>query len=121
MAYVDPKFPGVAYGMGIITADGAAGQFVRLSGQDEFALTDVPTTRSFGVLYKDAKTGEMCTVFTGGGIYETDAYGGAISPGNLLKVDATSKNLVAGVGAGDVAVAEAISVQSGVLRFKLLV
>lgn len=122
MAFIDPKFPGVAYGMGAITEDGKAGQFVRLSGHNQFSLNGDPTIRSFGVLYKDAKAGELCTVFTCGGIYETDNFTGTVNPGDPLKVDATNKNLVGGtLGPNDVAVAQAVSVQGGILRFKLLV
>jgi hypothetical protein len=121
MAFVDPKFPGVAYGVGTITEDGEPGQLVKLTGADQFALNDDPTVRSFGILYKSAVADELCTVFTDGGIYETDSFEGTINPGDLLKADATTKNMVAGVGAGDVAVAEAIGVTGGILRFKLLV
>ena len=121
MSFVDPKFPGIAYGMGTITEAGDTGQFVMISGHDEFALTDAAETKSFGILYKPAASGEMCTVFTGGGIYETDCYVGAISPKNLLKVDPTTKMLAAGVSGSEIAVAEAISLLGGVLRFKLLV
>ena len=121
MAIVDPKFPGVAYGMGTILEDGEAGQLVKLVGHDEFALNDDPAVRSFGILYKPAKAGEMCTVFTDGGIYETDNFSGSVNPGDLLKTDATNKNLVAGVAAGEIALAEALSVAGGILRFKLLV
>jgi len=122
MAFIDPKFPGVAYGMGVITEDGNAGQFVKLSGQNQFSLNGDPAVRSFGVLYKDAKAGELCTAFTCGGIYETDNFTGTVNPGDSLKVDATNKNLVGGgLNPSDVAVAQAVSVQSGILRFKLLI
>ena len=121
MTFLDPKFPGTAYGMATITEDGEAGQVVKVSGHDEVALNDAPSVRSFGILYKKAKANELCTVLTDGGIYETDNYPGAINPGELLKVDATNKNLTAGVGASDIPIAEAISVVSDALRFKLLI
>ena len=122
MALLDPKFPGIAYGMGVITEVGKAGQFVKLSGHNQFSLNGDPSVRSFGVLYKDAKAGELCTAFTCGGVYETDNFTGTINPGDTLKVDATNKNLVGGtINPTDVAVAQAVSVQGGILRFKLLV
>ena len=122
MAFIDPKFPGVAYGMGAITEDGNAGQFVKLSGHNQFSLNADPAVRSFGVLYKDAKAGELCTVFACGGIYETDSFTGTVNPGDPLKVDAANKNLAGGtIGPNDVIVAQVVSVQGGILRFKLLV
>ena len=122
MAILDPKFPGTAYGLGVIAEAGKPGQLVKLSGHNQFSLNGDPAVRSFGVLYKDGKAGELCTVFTCGGIYETDNFTGTINAGDSLKVDATNKNLVGGSFApSDVAVAQAVSVQGGILRFKLLV
>ena len=121
MSFVDPKFQGIAYGMASIEENAQAGQIVILTGNDKLALNNDPAKRSFGILYKNAKEKELCTVFIDGGVYETDNFTGTIGPGDLLKVDAVNKNLTAGLGSGDIPVAEAISSESGVLRFKLLV
>lgn len=121
MSFVDPKFEGTAYGMALISEDGEAGQIVRLTGHDKLSLNDNPSKNSFGILYKDAKTDEMCTVFTGGGIYETNNFTGTINPDDLLKVDAINKNLTSGVSGTDVPIAQAISIKSKILRFKLLI
>ena len=121
MSYLDAKFYGTAYGMGEMLEDGQAGQVVRLAGHNKFLLSNDPAKRSFGILYTDTKKDELCTVYTDGGIYETDNYTGDIKPGDLLKVDGKNKNLAAGVGTNDIAVGEAILVESGVLQFKLLV
>ena len=121
MSFVDPKFSGTPYGMAAITEDGKAGQLVRLVDHDKLSLNDDPTKRSYGILYKDAKAGELCTAFTDGGIYETDNFTGTINPADLLKVDALNKNLTSGVSGTDVPIAEAISVIGEILRFKLLI
>ena len=121
MSFVDPKFQGTSYGMATINEDVKAGQIVKLNGHDLLSLNNDPKTRSFGILYKDAKAEEMCTAFTDGGIYETDNFTGTINPGDLLLVDAANKNLTSGISTGDIPIAEAISVLSGVLRFKLLI
>jgi len=119
--FVDPKFSGTPYGMAIITENAEAGQIVRLTGHDRLSLNIDPSKRSYGILYKDVKAEELCTAFTDGGIYETDNFTGTINPDDLLKVDSLNKNLTSGVSGTDVPIAQAISVNNGVLRFKLLI
>ena len=119
--FVDPKFSGTPYGMAKISEDGLAGQIVRLTGHDKLSLNNDPAKRSYGILYKDAKAEELCTAFTDGGIYETDNFTGTINPDDLLKVDSLNKNLTSGVANTDIPIAQAISVNNGVLRFKLLI
>ena len=63
----------------------------------------------------------MPTIYTDGGIYETDNFTGTILAGELLKAHNTNGNLTNGVGAGDTVVAKAISVDGGILKFRLLV
>jgi hypothetical protein len=103
-----------------MAADGAAGQCVRLTNENVFSVNDDAGKRSFGILAaacsKDALAGVWCM----GGIYETDQYSGNIAGGDALSCDAQSGKLKAASG-DEFVVAEAISVTSGVLRFKLLV
>ena len=120
MAYVKAMAPGFRYGLGTISAAGTAGQCVVLSGNDEFTVNDDGAVKSFGILAADADEDELCAVHCMGGIYETDAYTGEIAAGGPLACDATL-GVLAPLGEGDVTIAEAISVVSGVLRFKLLV
>lgn len=124
MAYIETKAPGFRYGLGTISADGTVGQCVVLSDNNVLTVNDDPTARSFGILAAGALEDELCAVLCMGGIYETDAYTGEISAGGLLACDAETGLLRALNGEADpaeFAVAEAISVVSGVLRFKLLV
>lgn len=120
MAYVEPKAPGFRYGLGTISEDAVAGQCVRLTNANEFSVNKDGTKRSFGILAASCKKGELCGVYCMGGIYETDQYTGSISPGDALSCDANTGKLKAASG-NDFVVGEAISVVSGVLRFKLLV
>jgi hypothetical protein len=89
-------------------------------GDDLFAVNTDPTKRSFGILIKDYAGGEMPGIYCDGGVYETDAFEGTVVAGDDLKVSASGR-LTNGVAAGEHVVAHAISVQSGVLKFRLLV
>jgi len=120
MAYVEPKAPGFRYGLGTISADAVVGQCVLLSDANVFSVTDDPAKRSFGILAASVSEGEMCGVYCMGGIYETDQFAGNISAGDELACDADTGTLKAASGE-EFVMAEAISVVSGVLRFKLLV
>ena len=104
-------------------AQGAAscGQVMKVVGNDLFAVADDPTEPAFGILFKDVKDGEMPTIYTGGGVYETDNFTGTIHADERLKAHATNHNLTNGAQAGDFIVAQAISMSGGVLKFKLLV
>jgi len=120
--FVDVKHDtGIAYGDGFAQGDGVCGEVMKVGGDDLFAVADDPTEAAFGILYKDVKTGEMPTIYTGGGVYETDNFTGTIQAGERLKVHATNHNLTNGVQAGEVVVAQAITMSGGVLKFKLLV
>lgn len=113
-------YQGLAYGEGRIQGAGSAGQVVRLVGDDIFALNTDATAPSFGMLKGNASDGQRITVLTNGGIHETPAFEGSITPGDSLKVSANAQ-LVAGVGAGEIAIAEAIAVNGQSLKFKLLI
>lgn len=120
MSYLNPNHRGLAYGDGYMQGAGSCGQFVKLVGNDLFAVNTDPAVKSFGVLIKDYKAGEMPGIFCMGGVYETDVFEGVINAGDDLKVSAAGK-LTAGVGVGDEVVARAISCVSGTLKFRLLI
>ena len=120
MPYVQPLAPGFRYGLGNISGAGEAGQLVKLSGDNVFTVNDAPAVRSFGMLAKAYKDGEMCGVFCLGGIYETDQFEGTPSAGDELACDADSSKLKV-AEEGDFVVGEVILLSNGVLRFKLLV
>lgn len=120
MAFLNPNHRGLAYGDGYLQGAGSCGQFVKLVGNDLFAVTTSSTDKSFGVLIKDYKSGEMPGIFCMGGVYETDVFEGNISAGDDLKVSGSGK-LVAGAGPDDQVVAKTISVSGGTLKFRLLI
>lgn len=120
MAFLNPCHRGLAYGDGYMQGAGTTGQIVRLVGNDLFAVNTAADQRSYGVLIGNYANGDMPGVFCNGGVYETDVFEGTIAAGDPLKVSANGR-LTAGVVAGDFIVAEAISVQGGILKFKLLV
>jgi hypothetical protein len=120
MAFIEVKAPGFRYGLGAISADAAVGLCVRLTGDNVFTVNDDATKRSFGVLAGSCRKDELCGVFCQGGIYETDQYTGNVAAGEALGCDAQTGKLKK-AGAQDFVLGEAISVVSGVLRFKLLV
>ena len=120
MPFLDSNHRGLAYGDGYMQGAGGCGQFVKLVGNDLFAVNTDPAAKSFGVLRKDYKAGEMPGIFCMGGIYETDVFEGSISAGDDLRVSANGK-LTAGVQVGDQVVARAISTSSGTLKFRLLI
>eukprot|EP00919_Chromeraceae_sp_WS-2016_P025793 GHVR01060934.1.p3 GENE.GHVR01060934.1~~GHVR01060934.1.p3 ORF type:complete len:121 (+),score=20.99 GHVR01060934.1:133-495(+) len=120
MPYVETKAPGLRYGMGTISGAGTVGQLVKVSDDNVFMVNDDPAVRSFGLLVGTYTDGEMCGVYCMGGIFETDQFAGDISAGDELACDADTGTLKA-AEEGEFVVGEAISVASGVLRFKLLV
>ena len=122
MAFLDVKHDtGIAYGDGYVQGDATCAQVMKIVGDDLFGVADDPAEPAFGILFKDVKDGEMPTVYTDGGVYETDNFAGSIQAGDLLKVNAGTSTLTGGVEAGDYVVAKAISVSGGVLKFRLLV
>jgi hypothetical protein len=120
MPYVNPNHRGLAYGDGHIQGDGAAGQVVRIVGNDLFAVNTDPALKSSGILVKDYRNGDMPAFYCMGGVYETDVFDGAITAGQDLKVSANGR-LTAGVAAGEEVIARAISVSGGTLKFRLLI
>ena len=120
MSFLNADHPGVAYGDGTMSGAGTLGQIVKVAGDDTFEVNTDPTVRSFGILRKDYADGVMPGIWTGGGVYTTDVFEGTINPEDDLKVSANGM-LTAGVVAGDLVVAQALSVSGGVLKFKLLV
>ncbi len=122
MSFLDVKHDtGIAYGDGYAQGNALSGQVMRIVDDDLFAVSDDATDPAFGILFKDVTDGEMPTIYTDGGVYETDYFTGTIQAGELLKVHNTNGNLTNGVGTGDTVVAKAISVSGGVLKFQLLV
>jgi len=120
MPYVQPLAPGFRYGLGTISGAGTAGQLVRISGENLITVNTDPAKRSFGMLERTYKDGEMPGVICSGGIYETDQFVGTPAPGDELACDAATGKLKV-KGATEFAVGEVISAGSGVLRFKLFV
>ncbi|MHB9037072.1 MAG: hypothetical protein ACYC64_10410 [Armatimonadota bacterium] len=120
MAVLNPNHRGLAYGDGYMQGSGSCGQIVKLVGNDLFAVNTDPQAKSFGILIRDYNNGEMPGIFCMGGIYETDVFEGTINPNDDLKVSANGK-LTAGVQAGDLVVARAISLAGGTLKFRLLI
>lgn len=120
MPYVQPLAPGFRYGLGTIQGAGEPGQFVKVAGDNAFAVSDDAAAKPFGLLERKVKDGELPGIFCLGGIYETDVFVGDPSPGDNLAVDAATGTLKV-AGENDTVVAEAIAVGAGVLRFKLLV
>ena len=120
MSFLNADHPGLAYGDGTMSGAGTLGQVVKVAGNDQFAVNTDATVRSFGILRKDYADGKMPGIWCGGGVYTTDVVEGTVNAGDELKVSANGV-LTAGVAAGDLVIAEAISVVSGVLKFKLLI
>ena len=118
MSILNPCHRGLAYGDGYLQGDGELGQFVTISGNNQFTVNTDSTVQSFGILMKNYKSGDMPGIFTDGGVYETDVFDGTVNNGDLLKVS-TNGILSAGVSAGDLVVAQALSVESGTLKFHL--
>ncbi len=120
MGFINAAHRGIAYGDGYLQGDGELGQLVKVVGNDLFAVNTDPATPSFGILVKGYKSGEMPTIYCMGGVYETDVFEGTIHAGDQLKAS-TNGRLTAGIGEGDLTVAQAISVSGGTLKFRLLV
>ena len=117
--FINANHRGLAYGDGHMQGEGKLGRFVKLVGDDLFAVNTDPTTASFGVLIKDYKDGEMPGIYCQGGVFETDVFEGAVNAGDELVIDATGVLTAATQGAE--VVAQAISVSGGVLKFRLLI
>lgn len=120
MAFLNPNHRGLAYGDGYMQGAGSCGQFVKLVGNDLFAVNTDSTAKSFGILIGNYVAGEMPGIFCMGGVYETDVYEGTIVANDDLKVSANGK-LTSGVTGTDLAVARAISMSGGTLKFRLLI
>lgn len=121
MAFINPCHRGLAYGDGYMQGDGALGQIVKVAGNDLFAVNDDPTDPSFGILIKDYVAGDMPGIYCDGGVYETDVFEGTINPGDELKVSSGGVLTGGNIGSNQQAVALAISVSGGTLKFRLLV
>lgn len=119
MSYLSPVHQGLCYGDGTLQGAGTLGQVVRLVGNDRFAVNTDPTLKSFGILAKDYKDGDMPGVYCNGGVYETDVFDGTIQAGDDLKVSVNGK-LTAGVQNGEHVIARAIAVEGGLLKFRLV-
>ena len=120
MPFIYATHQGLAYGDGHMQSDGELGQVVRLVGDDLFAVNTDTDQPSFGILRKSYKAGEMPGVFCNGGVYETDVFDGTPSAGDYLMVSANGK-LVNGVDGRQQVIAQAISVNGGTLKFRLMV
>lgn len=120
MSFLNPCHRGLAYGDGYMQGAGTTGQIVRLIGNDLFTVNTSANQRSFGVLIGNYVNGEMPGVFCNGGVYETDVFEGTIGAGDVLKCSSNGI-LTNGVAGNDLVIAQAISVQGGILKFQLLV
>jgi len=119
MSYITPVHQGLSYGDGTLQGAGALGQVVRVIGNDRFAVNIDPALKSFGILARDYKDGDMPGIYCNGGVYETDVFDGTIQAGDDLKVSTNGK-LSAGVQQGEHVIARAIAVESGLLKFRLV-
>lgn len=121
MALIYTSHQSLAYGDGYMQGEGKTGQVVSLVGNDLFAVNPDPTVKSFGILKRDYKPGEMPGVFCNGGILMTDAFEGNPVAGDNLKVS-TSGYLTPGpIQPDEHVLGEVLSVESGILKFKLLI
>ena len=121
MSFINTHHRGLAYGDGHLQGDGKLGRFVKLVGDDLFAVNTEPGDRSFGVLVTDYKDGEMPGIYCMGGVYETDVFEGTINAGDELEIDTSGVLIVAGTQQGAHVVGQAISVSGGILKFRLLI
>ena len=119
MSFINGDHPGLAYGDGYMAGAGAKGQVVKVDDNDKFAVNIDPAARSFGILRNDYEDGKMPGIWCNGGIYTTDVFEGTITAGDALCVSVNGK-LIA-VAGSEIVIAEAISVNGGVLKFKLLI
>lgn len=111
--------PGLAYGAGTASEDINSGEFVKLAGADLFSKVTDAADQSFGVAYRDSKSGDYVTVFTSGGVYETDVFTAGITAGDDLEVNPATATLQKATTGQVVAVA--LSVSSTELKFKLVI
>lgn len=119
MSYINCSHGGQAIGDFYMSGAGVAGQLVSVSADNTVAVNTDPTVRSLGILAKDAADGELCVIYSGGGIIETDQYEGTINAGDELKINASGKLIAAGsLGADERVVGHAISVVGGILRYR---
>ena len=118
MSYITPVHQGLSYGDGTLQGAGTLGQVVRLVGNDRFAVNTDPTLKSFGILARDYKDGDMPGIYCNGGVYETDVFDGTIQAGDDLKVSTNGK-LTASVQQDELVIARAIAVEGGLLKYRL--
>lgn len=119
---LNAQHPGLAYGAGIASEDLISGQFVKLIGGDLFGKVTAAGDIPFGAVFRDAKSGEYVTVYTRGGIYETELFDAGISAGDELVINAATAGLQKKAATSTApTVATAISVSGSTLKFKLLV
>ena len=117
--FINANHRGLAYGDGHMQGDGKLGRFVKVAGNDLFAVNTDPASASFGVLITNYKDGEMPGIYCQGGVYETNVFEGTVNAGDELAIDATGVLTAATEGAQ--VLAQAISVSGGVLKFRLLI
>lgn len=111
--------PGLAYGSATAAEDLTAGEFVKLSGADLFSKVIDALDNPFGVVYRDVASGEYVTVYTQGGVYETERFTAGITAGDELEVNPTTALLQKATDGKKIA--QAISVTSTELKFKLVI
>ena len=97
------------------------GQVVRIVGSDLFAVNTDPAQKSFGLLVKAYKSGELPGIFCQGGIYETDVFDGTPTPGSYLKTGPNGRLTAGAIGVGEEAIAQTVSIADGILKFRLLI
>ncbi|CAM2066726.1 hypothetical protein SCOR_15205 [Sulfidibacter corallicola] len=120
MPFIYTSHQSLSYGDGYLQAEGQTGQVVRLVGNDLFAVNTDPTEKSFGILIRDYKAGDMPGIYCNGGVLTTDVYEGSPAAGDELKVSSQGY-LTPGPQAGEQVIGQVISADGGILKFKLLV
>ena len=114
--------PGLAYGAGTASEDLKAGEFVKLTGADLFSKVTDAADIVFGVTYRDSKTGDYVTIYTQGGVYETENFVTGIAAGDELEIDVATAGLKKKAALSTAAtVAIAISATATELKFKLVI
>jgi len=114
--------PGLAYGDGVASEDLTSGQFVKLTGEDLFGKVAAAGDIPYGVVFRDAKSGGYVTVYTRGGVFETELFDAGITAGDELEVNVATGGLQKKAALSTAqTVAIAISVNTSTLKFKLLV
>ena len=83
---VDVLYPdkSIEHGTGSMSADGTTGQFMKLSGSDEYAPQLVKDGEVIGILKEDRLSGAQCTIIMSG-LVEVETVNGSVSAGDEVE------------------------------------